>query len=206
MEFLRKLTSIFSLLLITNFVFAQDFSAMQKAFSESYVLEKNKNYDDAIKKIKAVFDNDSYEVNLRLGWLEYSAKNYTESQTHYARALELMPYSEEAKFGLIYPKAALGKWADVINLYNSVLTNSPNNTLANYRLGLIYYNRKDYSKALVYFKKVVDLYPFDYDALIMYAWTSFQIGKTREAKVLFNKVLMLSPSDESALEGLGLIK
>ncbi len=206
MEFLRKLTSIFSLLLITNFVFAQDFSAMQKAFSESYVLEKSKNYDEAIKKIKSVFDNDSYEVNLRLGWLEYSAKNYTESQTHYARALELMPYSEEAKFGLVYPKAALGKWTDVINLYNSILINSPNNTLANYRLGLIYYNRKDYSKALVYFKKVVDLYPFDYDGLLMYAWTSFQIGKTREAKVLFNKVLMLSPSDESALEGLGLIK
>jgi len=206
MEFLKKTTGIFSLLLLVNFATAQDFSSIQKAFTESYNLEKSKNYDEAIKKMHIVYTADSYEMNLRLGWLEYSAKNYIVSQTHYTRALELMPYSEEAKFGLIYPKAALGKWNDVINLYNSILTNSPNNTLANYRLGLIYYNRKDYSKALTYFKKVVDLYPFDYDGLLMYAWASFQTGKTREAKILFNKVLMLSPSDESALEGLSLIK
>jgi len=38
------------------------------------------------------------------------------------------------------------------------------------------------------------------------AWTSFQQGKYREAKVLFNKVLMYSPDDKSALEGLSLIK
>ncbi len=32
------------------------------------------------------------------------------------------------------------------------------------------------------------------------------MGKMLEAEVLFNKVLLLSPGDESALEGLGLIK
>ena len=63
-----------------------------------------------------------------------------------------------------------------------------------------------FQKPYPYFKKDVDLYPFTYDYLLMYAWTSFQLGKSREAKVLFNKVLMLSPEDTSALEGLGLIE
>jgi len=40
----------------------------------------------------------------------------------------------------------------------------------------------------------------------MFAWTNLKLGKTREAQVLFNKVLMLSPDDKSALEGLSLIK
>jgi hypothetical protein len=40
----------------------------------------------------------------------------------------------------------------------------------------------------------------------MMAWTSLKMGKMREAKVLFNKVLLLSPDDESAIEGLSLIK
>ena len=69
-----------------------------------------------------------------------------------------------------------------------------------------YEKNKDYTSAYKYFEKVVNLYPFGYDALLMYAWTNFQTGKTREAKILFNKVLMLSPGDTSALEGLGLIK
>ena len=91
-------------------------------------------------------------------------------------------------------------------MYNKILKISPNNTIANYRLGLIYYGKKDYQKALKLFEKVVNLYPFDYDGLLMYAWTNFMLGKTKEAKILFNKVLMLSPDDESAREGLDLIK
>jgi tetratricopeptide (TPR) repeat protein len=73
-------------------------------------------------------------------------------------------------------------------------------------MGLIFYGQKNYTKALGYFKKVVDLYPFSYDGLLMYAWTNLNLGKKREAEVLFNKVLLLSPNDESALGGLQLIK
>ena len=51
----------------------------------------------------------------------------------------------------------------------------------------------------------VNLYPFDYDSVIMLAWTNFQLNKFREAKVLFNKSLLIRPGDESALEGLGLM-
>ena len=163
-------------------------------------------YKKAADIIKTVYSNDSYEINLRLGWLEYNAGLFNESAAHYQRALNLKPYSEEAKFGLIYPKAAQGKWTEVINLYNKILKISPNNTTANYRLGLIYYGKKDYQKALKLFEKVVNLYPFNYDGLLMYAWTNFMLGKTKEAKILFNKVLMLSPDDESAKEGLNLIK
>jgi len=40
----------------------------------------------------------------------------------------------------------------------------------------------------------------------MLAWTNFKLGKLREAKVLFQKALLISPDDESATEGLNLIK
>jgi TolA-binding protein len=73
-------------------------------------------------------------------------------------------------------------------------------------MGLIEYNNKRYTGAYKYFEKVVNLYPFGYDALLMFAWANFQLGKTREAKVLFQKVILISPGDKSALEGLSLIK
>ncbi|RLD69200.1 MAG: hypothetical protein DRI95_00770 [Bacteroidetes bacterium] len=181
-------------------------TAVINAFKKSYELEKKGEYKKAVTELKNVYDAGSYEINLRLGWLNYQAGVFTESVAHYQKAINLMPYSEEAKFGLIYPKAAIGKWDEVISLYKKILNNNPNQTTANYRLGLIYYGKKDYPKSYKYFKKVVDLYPFGYDGLLMFAWTNFQQGKMREAKVLFNKVLMYSPDDKSALEGLGLIK
>ena len=82
----------------------------------------------------------------------------------------------------------------------------PQNTVANYRLGSIYYGAEDYTTALKYFEKLVNLYPFDFDGLLMYAWTNLKLGKFREAEVLFNKVLMNRPNDKSALQGLELIK
>jgi Flp pilus assembly protein TadD len=40
----------------------------------------------------------------------------------------------------------------------------------------------------------------------MLAWTNFRLTKYKEAKQLFNKVLLLAPNDASALEGIALIK
>ncbi|MFA5657488.1 MAG: tetratricopeptide repeat protein, partial [Dysgonamonadaceae bacterium] len=65
---------------------------------------------------------------------------------------------------------------------------------------------KEYNKAHTLFKKVVDLYPFGYDGLLMLGWTSYFQGNYNEAKVLFNKVKLFNPGDASAAEGLGLMK
>ena len=91
-------------------------------------------------------------------------------------------------------------------VYNKILEIDPQNTLTNYRLGLIYYNRQNYEKADTYLEKVINLHPFDYDSMLLLAWNKLALQKFREAKVLFNKVLMYSPDDESAKEGLRLIK
>ncbi len=180
--------------------------ALQEAFSKSYVHEKDGDFSAAMDELKKVFDESSYEMNLRLGWLNYNAGLFDESVIFYSTALKLKPYSEEARFGLILPKAALGKWDDVVAIYDKILEINPQNTVALYRLGLVYYGRKNYAKAEPLFKKVVDLYPFGYDGLLMLGWTSYFLGNNNQAKVLFNKVKLFNPDDASANEGLELIK
>ena len=73
-------------------------------------------------------------------------------------------------------------------------------------MSLIYYNNKDYQTAFTYIEKAANLYPFDYDITVLYAWTNFQLGKLKVAKVLFTKVLLISPGNSSATQGLSLIK
>ena len=194
-----------ALLLLTSLAaFSQ--SALETVFATSYKAETAGKYSDGIKALKDVYDEKNYELNMRLGYLHYMAGLFTESTTYYERAISLMPYSVEAKFGYVLPAAALGNWDKVLNQYLEIVKIDPQNTKANYRLGSIYYGRKDYTNALKHLEKVVNLYPFDYDGLILYAWTNLQLGKTKEAKLLFEKVLWLSPRDKSALEGLSYIK
>lgn len=207
MEILKRSISILVLGLFTGIAIAQTNQAeLEAAFSKSYSLEKSSDFNGSMDALKKVYDDSSYEMNLRLGWLNYNAGLFEESLAFYRKAQKLKPYSEEVRFGLILPYTALGKWAEVVKIYEDILEVSPNNSVALYRLGLVYYGRKDYTRANTCFSKVVDLYPFGYDGLIMLAWTSYFLGNNKQAKVLFNKVKLYNPGDASANEGLSLIK
>jgi len=207
MEILKKkLWLMIALVLMSSFGFSQDNKKIQEAFSGSYKHETSGNYYKAIDLMKSVYDEKSYEINLRLGWLNYLAGLFTESISYYQKAISLNQYAIEAKLGIVNPAGAAGNWEQVKTNYEEILKIDPQNTTVNYRMGLIFYGRQDYNTAYKYFEKVVNLYPFGYDALLMFAWTNYKLGKLREAKILFNKVLMCSPNDSSALEGIGLIK
>ena len=206
METLKKLFISIALSGLSTLAFAQTDIVIQKAFAASYIAEGKYNYSEAISQINNVYNEQHYEINLRLGWLYYLSKNYTSSIKHYEKATLLKPYAVESKFGIIKPLAALESWDKVIKQYEIILSIDPQNTVANYYLGYAFYNRKQYELAAKNFEKVVNLYPFDYDNSLMLAWTFFRLGKNNEAKFLFNKVLLMSPNDASALEGLASIK
>lgn len=205
MEFLKK-SLVLSVLTCMMYLANGQTQAQISAFDYSYKLEKASKYVDAINSIKGVYEETSYEMNLRLGWLNYLIGQQTTSISYYDKAIKLNPFSIEARFGYIMPASALGNWELVKNQYLEILKVDPQNTKANYYLGLIYYNTKEYSKAQKHFEICANLYPFDYDSMLMYAWNSYFLGKLREAKVLFTKTLLIRPNDKSATEGLSLIK
>jgi tetratricopeptide (TPR) repeat protein len=203
---LNVILVLIGLTILPMFVSAQDFKDTRDAFQESYIQEATGDFSSAINSLKAVYDEKSYEVNVRLGWLSYEAGLFTESVAYYNKAINLMPYAIEPRFGIVYPGAAIGNWSMVIAQYEKILEISPNNSIALHRLGLIYYGKKDYESARKSFEKVVNLFPFDYDGLTMLAWSHFQLKNFRESKVLFQKALLHTPTGTSALEGLDLLK
>ena len=211
METLRKnlnrcLLIVFGLMLSLSLNAQSDLKVIENAFESSYTMENKAEYANAVATMKAVYNENSYEINLRLGWLTYLSGLFTESTAYYQKAIKLRPYSIEAKFGYAYPASAIGNWDQVITQYQEILKIDPQNTLANYRMGSIAYGKNDFSSAEKYLEKVVNLYPFDYDSNILFAWTNYKLGKLRESQVLFHKVLLIKPKDSSAMEGLGLIK
>lgn len=203
---MKKVTLITVLLFWVFVSFSQDQVKLSAAFNDSYAKEKSEKYAEAANALKAYYDVKSYEINLRLGWLTYLQGQYSESLGYYNKAIELMPYAIEPRLGVVLPLSAQGNWDLVVDHYNKILNIDPNNTLILYRLGLISYDKKDYKQAYQYFEKIVNLYPWDYHSVLMFAWTTLRLGKNSEAKILFNKVLLYYPGDTSSKEGLGLIK
>ena len=208
MEILKKTGMVLLLNIIIPAFTAtgQSFQDIKTAFQQSYIQEATGNVTAAANSLKEVYNEKSYEINLRLGWLSYQAGSFSESMAYYNSAIDLMPYAIEPRFGIVYPGAAMGNWSMVTAQYEKILEISPNNSVALHRLGLIYYGKDDFEMARKYFEKVANLYPFDYDALTMLAWTNFKLNNLREARVLFQKALLNTPSGTSATEGLDLLE
>lgn len=205
MQILKRFTIVLFITSLCSAAEAQTDAASQKAFSTSYANEYNKKYADAILALNKL-NEDTYEVNLRLGWLYYVNKDYTKSISHYDKAIAQMPYAIEARLGVIKPLSVTESWDKVLAQYQEILKVDPQNSTANYWAGVIYYNKKKYDQASKLFERVVNLYPFDYDATHMLAWAYLNLGRNNDAKVLFNKALLIRPSDPSALDGLTKIK
>lgn len=206
METLKKITFLAGFILLAGGMMAQNQATLQAAFIKSFEAEKQSNYTASINELKTIYKTDSYFVNIRLGWLYYLNKEYSESIKYYNTAIQLKPYAIEARFGCVKPLSAIQSWDKVKEQYLQILKIDPQNTVAAYWLGVIYYNRKDYPGALKLFEKIVNLYPLDYDSCIMLGWTKLKLARPSDAKILFNHCLILRPNDKSALAGLDAIK
>lgn len=202
MEFLRIKTGILlSLLFLFSVASAQVYPS--KVFENSYKMEASGDYAGAINALTSLYGHD-YHKNSRLGWLYYLDKKYDLSEKHYNIAISSRPKAVEPLLGLCYPLEVLQKTDQLETVYKKILSIDPSNSKINYALGNIYYYRKNFTLAEKYFDKGLEMYPYNYYFTLMSAWTKYFLGKKTEAKNLFNTVLIISPDDSSAKEGLRL--
>ena len=194
-----------TLLVVGSLVIKAQTSSVD-VFEKSYNYEASADYQKAIDVFSELANtNNSYSVNLRLGWLYYQKGEYLKSKSFYTKATELMPSSIEARLGLIYPLSKVNNWDEVIGVYNEILAIDPNHSYANYQLGYIYYVRKDYEKSFDYVKKVLKLYPFDYDSNLLAGAIALKQGNITLAKKHYTLALEYNPSNselKKIVEGL----
>lgn len=189
--------SILSILLVftVSSSFSQHtFTEKLAAFSSSYEKEYTYDYDNAIKALEKVYIESSYEMNLRLGWLYYLKTDHTKSISFYKKALIQNPNSIELKLMIVNPLSYLGNWDDIVTIYESILKSDDKNYTVNYRLGLIWYNRKKSAQALIYIKKIQPLYPFDYELNLLAGKINIALGNITDAKNALQQAILYNPT------------
>lgn len=202
-------TILISTVILTTVVFSQQKDDKVSAFNNSINFALKGNYQRAIDELLNVYKNheNDYLINLRLGYLYYLQKNYDRSINYYRKAVNLtQDRAVEPLLGLTLPYAGQEKWSEVEKIYLKILSLDQNNYTANLRLGQLYFNRKEYSKAELHLRKVFEFYPSDYEANLYLGWTYFYLNKKSDARKHFVNTLMVSENDESAKEGLRLVK
>jgi len=177
-------------------------SALAAALKASYEAEANGDYSAAIKALAIPNAAGAYIAQLRLGWLGYCAKDWTESITRYKQAAQLAPFAIEPLLGLMLPQQAAGKNDDAIHTAQTILRQDPNNYTALSRTAWLLYLRRDYKQAAITYRKLVNLYPTDTEMLLGLGFALKFAGERKEAAQYFNTVLLLSPNNSRALEGL----
>ena len=195
--------SISSFLLLLFITVSYSQNNISEAFSKSYQFEYNKDFTNAISALDEVYSTNSYEINLRLGWLYYLNGDFSKSKNHYKNAIKSEPKSIEAKLGLAYPLGALESWGELITLYNEILKIDPFNYTVNLRMANIYYYRKDFTKAEKFGEKISKLYPFDFSYNVILGKINLSLGNIIHAKEHLNAALLYDPT---ATEVLGLLK
>jgi tetratricopeptide (TPR) repeat protein len=178
--------------LFINVSFAQ--TELSKAFSESYLQEYNQDYDKSILAITNIYKVDSYEANLRLGWLHYVKADYKKSIDFYNKAILISPNSIEAKLGYIYPLSLLKEWDGVIDMYKNILKLDPNNYTAIYRLAHLYYYKKELKTAKSFAIKANNQYPFDYYINLLLGKINIDLGDKTSAKAFLYNANFYDPT------------
>ncbi|MCE1188663.1 MAG: tetratricopeptide repeat protein [Ignavibacteria bacterium] len=177
-------------------------------FNVSLEFEKKGDYQKAISELQSAYEENkgSYLYNLRLGWLYYSVKDYKNSRKYYSTAISINKTSLEALYGSTYPMAAQGEWGEIQKTYIEILKLSPNEYLANLRLGQIYLNSSDFLNAKKHLEKAWNAYPGYYEPNLSLGYTYYYLGNGKKAQELLTNALMVSANDSTALAGLKLIK
>ena len=190
---MKKMLLIISVVLS---LFALD---VKNAYYKSYNYEKMGDYKDAIKVLIPVYNKypNGYTLNLRLGWLFFLSKKYNNALIHYKKASLAVPYSIEAKLGMMRVYLACGDYDSALKIGNAVLKTDYYNYYGNYYEILSLTAKKRYDEALSLINKMLSLYPTSVMYLVELG-KIYYVKDRQKAKKIFEDVLILDPNNITA--------
>ena len=177
---------------------------LAEALKTSYEAEVNGDYQAAIKPLTALGASvgSSYLAQVRLGWLNYCAKDWQQSIAYYGKASKLTPFAIEPLLGLMLAQQAAGNNDEALRTAQVALRQDPGNYTALSHTAWLLYLKRDFRQAAFMYHKLVNLYPTDTEMLLGLGFSLKFAGDKKESAQTFNTVLLLSPGNARALEGL----
>jgi tetratricopeptide (TPR) repeat protein len=173
-------------------------------YRASYLAEARGDYSGALAKLREIRKSagPSYFASLRTGWLAYLGGELSTAEAQYREAVAAKPKATEAKIGLTLVLFVAKKWRPLEVACKQVLAADPGYPIVRARLAAAYYNLGNYPDAAAGYRRLVEEYPGELDYQTGLGWALMRLGKREEARKLFELVLLVSPDNPNAREGM----
>ncbi|MFC1744668.1 tetratricopeptide repeat protein [Candidatus Riflebacteria bacterium] len=147
-------------------------------------------YKDALKWQIAKLERSTPDIQQtkKLAWLYFQTGQYKNCISTYKWAIYLGD-GLDSSIGLLKAFSALKDYTRLKKVASFILKKSPGNYYANYYLGLMHFQLKEYAKALAIYR----LFPLDAYSLEKLGLISEILGKYREAEHYLKKAVALVP-------------
>jgi len=189
--------------IVTSFTALTALTDFQTKYQESFSLEYQKKYTQAINSLLKIYPKYQYdyELNLRLGWLNYKSGKYEESIKYLLKANNINKNALEPLNMILLPLTALGKIKEVKKYALIVLKKSPADYYANIRLAYAYYKNQNYKQALHQYKILNSFYPSDNNVKLGLAATYLKLKNFLNSRKYYLEILKTSPYHKTAYQG-----
>jgi len=109
----------------------------------------------------AELDPENADIQYALGLAYKNLREYDKSIFHFRKALKLKPDFPEAQNNLGTVYVILKDWDTALGMFKKAAENNMYRTrhIAYENLGSVFYNKREYKKAIQNYKKAVELYP-----------------------------------------------
>lgn len=169
---------------------------IKEAYLQSYNYEQIGKYKDAIKTLSPLYKKypHGYTINLRLGWLFYLNKNYSDALKYYKKASLIKTYAFEPILGIIRVYLATASYREAQDFTAEILKKDYYNYYANLYMCQALIGQKKYDIAETVANKMLMNYPTD----ILFLEELFLIYKARDDKRyqdIYNSILILDPNN-----------
>ena len=180
--------------------------SLASLWTASVAAETSGNYDEALKQAAAwkMAGGSPFMATLRAGWLAYIKKDYVKAGTYYTEASRICPSSLTPLYGLLATAQAVGATDRIKAAAESVIRLDANNYKSLMVVAGIDFAAKDYTRALSFYRRAMQAYPEDNDAMSGYAWSAFYTGSRNDAERIFKIIVSTNPDYAYAQRGLEL--
>lgn len=134
----------------------------------------------------------------------YNAKNYAQAAVEFGEVVKKDAKNQQAYLYLGKSQRAAGKTEDAVGAFQKAIELKPEDAEANYELGSLYRQRKDYQTALPFLQKAAKVNYKSVDYLMAVGDNYRDLKKCDYAVVPYGEVNGFDPKNTAAYYGMGL--
>ena len=167
----------------------------------------NYNFKDRISLAKRIvqFNYENREAHKELADAYLKEKDYDKAFEHLSKAIKLGPFDPDLYLlqGVYYEDT--GNIGMAVASYEKLLNRVPNSSRANNNLGEIYFNKGEFKKAELFFKRAIGLNPLLSEPYLNMAKLYTKNNEINNAVSFYKQAMELNPDNSEAFVSLAKI-